>query len=118
MTSEDPQKTAGVRDFAGHGAKSAAVRKRAILALMSEKTIGRAAAKCGVNEKTLRRWMAEDAEFKRELAEAQRLAFEAGMQRLQGLTAKAVDTLADLLAPNAPPNVRLGAARTVAELGI
>jgi hypothetical protein len=45
------------------------------LALLSETTIGKAAAKCGVNVKTLCRWMADDEDFKRGLAEARRLVF-------------------------------------------
>ena len=45
-------------------------------------------------------------------------AVQAGMHRVQALTAKAVDTLDDLLDAKKYPNVRLGAARTVAELGI
>ena len=40
------------------------------------------------------------------------------MNRLQPLAAQAVDTLAALMEPSAPPSVRLGAARTIAELGI
>jgi hypothetical protein len=39
------------------------------------------------------------------------------MHRVQALTAEAVDTLAALMRPKMPPAVRLGAARTVAELG-
>jgi len=113
-----PQKPADVRDLAGHGAKQAAVRERAIMALLSENTITKAAAKCGVNERTLRRWMTGDEEFKRELDEARHLAFEAGMNRVQTLTNVAIDTLEALMGRQMPPSVRLGAARTVAELGI
>ena len=40
------------------------------------------------------------------------------MTRVQALTAKAVNTLDELLDEKKHPNVRLGAARTVAELGI
>ncbi len=40
------------------------------------------------------------------------------MNRIQTLTALAVDTLEELLGEKKHPNVRLGAARTVAELGI
>ena len=40
------------------------------------------------------------------------------MNRLQPLAAEAVETLAALMKPSAPPSVRLGAARTVAEFGI
>ena len=113
-----PQETADVRESAGHGAKSAAARERAILALLSEKSISKAAARCGTSEKTLRRWMADDEEFKIALVEARRVRFEAGMGRLQALTVDAVDALAALLRPNTPPTVRLGAARTVVELGL
>ena len=115
---ERPQKPPDVRDVAGHGAKTAAVRERAILALLTEKSIGKAAAKCGVHEKTLRRWMADDEEFKRALAEARHLTFEAAMNRVQALMGQAIDTLTKLMSPRLPPAVRLGAARTVAELGI
>ena len=37
---------------------------------------------------------------------------------MQALTAEAVDTLEELLDEKKHPNVRLGAARTVAEIGI
>jgi hypothetical protein len=112
-----PQVAAEVRKSAGHGAKSPAIRQRCILALLSERSIGAAAERAGVNERTLRRWMAEDG-FKAQLAEARRAAFQAGMGRVQALTAEAVETLAVLMAPDVSAAVRLGAARTVAELGI
>jgi transposase-like protein len=118
---DDPQKPADARagrKTRGHGAKTEALRERAILALLSERTIAKAARRCGVNERTLRRWMADDEEFKRELTEARRVMFQAGMNRVQALTAEAVNTLETLMGRSMPPNVRLGAARTVAELGI
>jgi hypothetical protein len=62
--------------------------------------------------------MTDDAAFQHELAEARQTIFQGSMNRVQALTAEAVDTLATLLGPRMPPNVRLGAARTVAELGI
>ena len=116
--SRSPQEPADVRDSAGHGAKSVAVRERAILALLSEKTISKAAEKSGVNEKTLRRWLADDDAFKADYAAARQAAFEAGMSRVQALAGKAIETLDELLGEKDHPNVRLGAARTVAELGI
>ena len=45
-------------------------------------------------------------------------AFQVGMNRIQTLTALAVDTFEELLGEKKHPNVRLGAARTVAEIGI
>ena len=114
QNSSEPHTTKG----RGHGAKSQEVRERAIVALLSEKSIGTAAERCGLNEKTLRVWMAEDDAFKQDLAAARRAMFDAAMNRLQPLAAQAVDTLAALMQEGAPPSVRLGAARTVAELGI
>ena len=71
-----------------------------------------------INARTLRRWLADDAAFKADYATARQAAFEAGMSRVQALTGKAIDTLDDLLDATDSPNVRLGAARTVTELGI
>jgi len=45
-------------------------RERAILALLSERTMGQAAARCGVGERTFRRWLTEDSEFKAEALRA------------------------------------------------
>ncbi len=117
-TARRQQKAADVRKTAGHGAKSQAVRDRAILALLSEKSIPKAAAKCRIGERTLHRWLTSDAAFQAAYSEARQAAFEAGMSRVQALTGKAVDTLEELLGEKKHPNVRLGAARTVAEIGI
>jgi len=113
-----PQAPAGTRSKRGHGAKPQALRDRAVLALLSEKTITAAAKMAGVNESTLRRWLAEDEAFQAAHAAARQASFEAGISRVQALTGKAIDTLDELLDATDHPNVRLGAARTVAELGI
>ena len=115
-----PQKSADVRagsGLPGHGTKPEAVREQAVLALLSEKTIAAAARRCGVNEKTLRRWMADDDVFKAELGEMRRAIFQTGVNRVQALTVTAIDTLAALMGRGMPPTVRLGAARAVVELG-
>ena len=117
-TARRQQKATDLRETAGHGAKSQAVRDRAILALLSEKSIPEAAAKCRIGERTLHRWLTSDAAFQAAYSEARQAAFEAGMSRVQALTGKAVDTLDELLDAKEYPNVRLGAARTVAELSI
>ena len=103
---------------AGHGAKTAAVREQAILALLSEPTIAKAAARCGVAEKTLRRWLTADPAFQAEYEAARHATFQAALSRIPALTVRAVDTFADLLGTSKPPAVRLGAARTVAEIGM
>ena len=118
VSAKRPRRSEDARSSGKAGAKSDAVRERAILALLSEKTLGAAAARCGVNEKTLRRWLKNDEVFKADCAEARQATFEAGMGRIQVLTARAVDTFEDLLDATEYPSVRLGAARTVAELAI
>ena len=103
---------------AGHGAKTEAVRERAILALLSEPTIGHAATRCGIGERTLRRWLTADAAFQAEYEAARHATFQAALRRIPALTGRAVETLADLLGAATHPAVRLGAARTVAEIGM
>ena|ERR1700674_4106661 len=89
----------------------------AILALLSERTMGLAAARCGVGQRTLRR-LTEDGEFKAEYEAARSAMFQVGMSRVQALAGRAVETLEDLLGAKQYPAVRLGAARTVAEIGM
>ena len=89
-----------------------------MLALLSEKTVTVAAKKAKINESALRRWLSEDEAFQVDYAAARHAAFEAGMSRVQALTGEAIQTLDDLLEAKDSPSVRLGAARTVAELGI
>ena len=100
---------------AGHGAKTAAAREQAILALLSEPTIGQAAARCHMGERTLRRWLTEDQAFQAEYEAARHATFQAALRRIPALTMRAIDTLENLLDAATQPAVRLGAARTVAE---
>ncbi len=102
----------------GHGSKSDAARQRAILALLSERTLQAAAAQCRVGERTLRRWLADDASFQEAYQAARGAAFEAGINRIHTLASRAVSTLEDLLDAERHPSVRLGAARTILELGL
>ena len=113
QNSRRQQKATDMRETVGHGAKSQAVRDRAILALLSERSIPKAAAKCRIGERTLHRWLTSDAAFQAAYSEARQAAFEAGMSRVQALTGRAVD-----FGEKKHPNVRLGAARTVAEIAI
>ena len=118
---DGPQDTPGARQkgrSAGHGAASDSVRQRAILELLTGRTYAAAAKKVGVNERTLRRWSTEDETFKAELKAAQQQMCDAAMSRMQSLTARAADTLAELMDKGQPPTVRLGAARTVLEMGL
>ena len=69
--------------------------------------ITEAAAKAGIDESTVRRWLAEDETFQAEYAAARQAAFQAGIYRAQALTARAMDTLEELLDDEKHPNVRL-----------
>lgn len=66
--------------------------ERAITALLTEQTHRDAAAKCGVSEATLRRWMQDD-DFKAAYREARRQVVEHGVSVLQAACADAAKTL-------------------------
>jgi hypothetical protein len=117
-TRKRPQATSGGRSIKGHGAKGDAARERAVLALLSEPTLAAAGKRAGVGERTLRRWLNADATFQAEFAAARQATFDAGMQRVQALAARAIETLEQLLNEKKHPAVRLGAARTIVELAI
>jgi hypothetical protein len=108
----------GKQNRAGHGAKPAAIREQAIVALLSEPTIRDAAAACGIGERTLHRWLTDDTTFQAEYEAARRATFQAAINRIPALAARAVDTLAALLGDKEPPAVRLGAARAVTDIGL
>lgn len=94
------------------------MRECAILGVLTERTLGLAAERCGIGVRTLRRWMTADAQFQADLAAARRAVFEAGISRVQALTGRAVEALEDLLQVKRHPATRLGAARTLLELGV
>jgi hypothetical protein len=110
--------TADYRSTLGHGSKTDAAKERAVIALLSSRSIAAAAKTAAISEKTLRRWLAGDASFQAALTDARRTAFETGMHRLQALTSRAVDTLGMLLNETKHPNVRLNAARAVVEFAV
>jgi hypothetical protein len=88
-------------------------REKALSALLESATITDAAIKCGLNEKTLRRYLA-DAEFQTEFRAARRVVFEQNIVRLQSLHGNAVDTLErNLTCLN--PSVEVRAAQIVIE---
>lgn len=67
-------------------------KEKALTALLQSATITEAAKKCGLSEKTLRRYL-DDADFQKEFRAARRVIFEQNIVRLQSLHAGAVDTL-------------------------
>jgi hypothetical protein len=93
-------------------------QEKAIAALLSEPTFGRAALAAGVGQRTLRRWM-QQPEFKRALLQARRDAFGQAMGLLQRVAPMAVGTLMKVMAdPSTPPHAKVAAAVAVVKLGM
>jgi hypothetical protein len=88
-------------------------RERALSALLSSGSITDAATKCGLNEKTLRRYLA-DADFSKEYKSERRVVFEQNIVRLQTLHDGAIDALErNLTCEN--PSVEVRAAQIIIE---
>jgi hypothetical protein len=88
-------------------------KEKVLSALLESATISDAAIKCRLNEKTVRRYLA-DAEFQTEFRAARRVVFEQNIIRLQSLHAGAVDTLErNLNCEN--PSVEVRAAQIIVE---
>jgi hypothetical protein len=65
----------------------------AIVALLEAKTIAEAAARSGIGERMLRRWLTEDATFKADYNRARAAAFQLGLHRVQALMGRAVEAI-------------------------
>jgi hypothetical protein len=76
----------------GHGQKLTRKQEALIAALLSEPTHAEAAAKCGVSEATVHRWLTLPA-FQATYRQARRQLLRAAVERLQGAVGQAVDTL-------------------------
>jgi hypothetical protein len=76
----------------GHGQKLTAKQESVIAALLTEPTYAAAAAKAGIAESTLYRWM-NHPEFRRAYRAARRELVEAAVGRIQSAAGEAVDAL-------------------------
>ena len=84
-----------------------------MLALLLTPTIEEAARVSGVSSKTVRRYLNEE-EFRRVLDDERRVAFRLAAGALQGLLARAVSVLGDVVADDAvAPSVRVRACNSV-----
>lgn len=93
-------------------------QKKALAALLSAPTIRAAALAAGVNYSTLRRWIAEDVDFRRAYSEEMAVLVEnAANQARQGMT-EAVSVLRAIVRDeDAPQTNRLAAAKVIIESG-
>jgi len=94
-----------------------APQERAIIALLNEQTVGRAAAAAGIGERTLYRWL-KDMTFSRAYREARRDAFGQAIALTQRYAPLAVNTLAQVMMDNnAPSSSKVAAATTILRFG-
>lgn len=90
-------------------------RTRAVVALLECRTFSEAAKQADIGRATLRRWLAEDDEFRRMVLDAEGRAIDASARKLIRLSDRAVDSIeAVLYKPTADgASIRLRAAGVV-----
>ena len=103
--------------MADNGSLSAR-QQRAVAALLASKTVAEAAASAKVGERTLFRWLAEDAAFRAALSQAEGELLATTTRRLLGLQGQALEALEYLLTRGESEGVRLRAAQVALELSL
>jgi hypothetical protein len=92
-------------------------QERALLALLREPTIAKAAGVCDTSERTMHRWL-NDELFSRVYRKARREAFGQAIGLTQHYAPLAVNTLATLMADKSTPaHARVTAATTLLKFG-
>lgn len=99
------------------GGSRAANKELAAAKLACGSTVREAASAAGCDERTVYKWRATDAAFRRRIEELRSAAVEGALGRLSDTMTAAADVLAALLT-NKKPETRLKAARAVIELGL
>ncbi len=89
-------------------------KRQVVAALLTGLNAKQAAAHCNLGERTVYRWLAEDADFQAELAGAEGRAIDAATRRLVGLQSLAIAAFRDALTdPEVSDGVRIRAAENV-----
>lgn len=97
-----------------HGKQAAA-----IAALLAQRTIAEAAHQVGVGERTLLRWLQEDAPFQTAYHAARRHVVQHAIAQVQQATSTAVATLGTIMQDaTATASARVSAAKAVLETAI
>ena len=98
--------------MAGKTAVLATNKRRTIEALLTTPTIKQAAEAANVGERTVYRWLAQDAIFKAELIRREDMTIDAAARLLIAGTGKAIQILYELMNDHSIPHgIRLSAAR-------
>src|SRR5688572_8750882 len=95
--------------------RAAGRREAAALALATGRTVRDAAEKSGVGLRTLHRWLAEDADFRRLVTRVRSELFDRAVGRLADGAARAAEALTALL-DSQSESVRLQAGKAISSL--
>jgi hypothetical protein len=91
-------------------------KEKAVLALMQEPTVAKAAAQTGISRATLFRWL-KDPKFNDRLMEARVQASNMALLNLSELSGRATQVLREIMdEPNVNPRARVAAARTALQM--
>jgi transposase-like protein len=86
-------------------------KRNAIYTILDSKTIKEASGKCGISERTLYRWMAQDEDFQTELNDIEQVITKASTFKLILIQEEAINTLRQLLVKDGvSDSIRLRAA--------
>ena len=101
----------------GHGQKLSRKKEQAIAALLSQPSIGGAAKKIGIGEKTLFRWLQLD-EFKQAYKIARSQVVDQTIAQIQSVMSEALQTLLNVMSDDAAPSsAKVSAARALLDIG-
>ena len=94
-------------------------QEQSITALLVQGSLQAAAEASGINEKTLRRWLRDNAVFQMAYREARRQVVQQAIVQVQQATGEAVETLRQVMqAADAPASAKVSAAKTILETAI
>src|SRR4029434_9544648 len=94
-------------------------QEQSITALLVQGSLQAAAEVSGIHEKTLRRWLRDDAAFQRAHREARRQVVQHAIVQVQQATGEAVETLRKVMqAVDAPASAKVSAAKTILETAV
>jgi hypothetical protein len=94
-------------------------QEQSITALLVQGSLQAAAEASGINEKTLRRWLREDAVFQMAYREARRQVVQQAIVQVQQATGEAVETLRKVMqAADAPASAKVSAAKTILDTAV
>ena len=105
--------------MSGHGEKLSRKQEQGIRALLLQPTLVDAATTIGVDERTLRRWLRDDAVFQMAYREARRAVVQHAIVQVQRATGEAVETLRSVMQDaEAPASARVSAAKAILETAV